>query len=220
MTYRLPTTVSERDDARAVAYLERYFGRPYTGAHFDEWPERAPDRFTADDLVAVSFLSVFVPPMAARELLLTAADRFADLLAAIGPDRDLVEEVDPVGPEWPAWRLYRAVRELGGVGPTIASKLLARKRPRLLPIYDSVVGQVTGSSEQWEPLRQLLRADGGTLHQHLVGLRHQAGVPAHVSPLRIYDVLTWMEGKDQAYRPQTREEQLGADLADPGTPED
>jgi len=35
-----------------------------------------------------------------------------------------------------------------------------------------------------------------------------------VSPLRVYDVVTWMEGKDANLRPTTHEEQLGAELAD------
>jgi len=220
MSYRPPTTVRDRDDVRAVRYLESYFGRPYTGAHFDEWPEQSPDRFTADDLVAVSFLSVFVPPLAARKLLLTEADHFAALLTAVGPDRDLVEEAEHLGPEWPARELHAAVLALPGVGPTITSKLLARKRPRLLPVYDSVVAQVTGSPIQWEPLRQLLRAEDGALHQYLEQLRQRAVVPPHVSALRIYDVLTWMEGKDADYRPQSREEQLGAELAEPETTAD
>jgi Family of unknown function (DUF6308) len=55
---------------------------------------------------------------------------------------------------------------LPGVGSTIASKLLARKRPRLRPIYDSVVATVTNTRAQlWEPLRVALRADDCDLHR-------------------------------------------------------
>lgn len=47
------------------------------------------DRFTADDLVAVTFLSVQVPPRAARAILDTDAEALNTFLRAIGPDRDL-----------------------------------------------------------------------------------------------------------------------------------
>jgi hypothetical protein len=115
--------------------------------------------------------------------------------------------------KWPAWQLYSALRQLRGIGPTIASKLCARKRPRLVPVYDSVVARVTDAYQrQWEPLRlELQRND---LHCRLIDLRTEAGVPEHVSPLRVYDVVTWMEGKDETVL-ATQEEQLGSKLADP-----
>jgi hypothetical protein len=80
------------------------------------------------------------------------------------------------------------------VGATTASKLLARKRPRLRPIYDTVVARVIGSQQIWEPLRTLLCAQP-ELHERLHGLRQQAGLPEAVSPLRVFDVVAWMEGK-------------------------
>lgn len=218
MTYRLPGALSDPDDSStAVRYLRTYYGlddgRRYTGSYFDDWPGNAEDRFTADDLVAVSFLSVFVPPIAARELLAERADHFTQLLSAIGPDHDLVEVSDSIDSSWPVRELYSALRSLHGVGPTIASKLCARKRPRLVPVYDSIVARVTDASQrQWEPLRLELRRND--LHDRLVALRAEAGVGEHVSPLRVYDVVTWMEGKDANLRPGTHEEQLGAELAD------
>jgi len=66
--------------------LRRYFGEPFcgpsaaVGAAFDTWDSTGTrsedvDRFTADDLVAVTFLSVDVPPRAARLLLRDAQRR-------------------------------------------------------------------------------------------------------------------------------------------------
>ncbi|SET22314.1 DUF6308 family protein [Geodermatophilus poikilotrophus] len=219
MTYRLPAALRDPDDSStAVRYLRTYYGlddgRRYTGSYFDDWQGNAEDRFTAEDLVAVSFLSVFLPPLAARELLAERADHFAQLLSAIGPDHDLVEVSDSIDGSWPVRELYTALRRLRGVGPTIASKLCARKRPRLVPVYDSIVARVTDASRrQWEPLRLELRRND--LHDRLVALRAEARVGEHVSPLRIYDVVTWMEGKDANLGPTTREGQLGAELADP-----
>ncbi len=93
-------------------------------------------------------------------------------------------------------RLYAAVRELPGVGPTRASKLLARKRPRLFPIRDEVVGKVLGlEREFWEPLRQALRAQDGALDSRLARLHAEAALPTEVTRLRVFDVLAWSEGK-------------------------
>ncbi len=91
------------------------------------------------------------------------------------------------------------LQTLPSVGPTIASKLLARKRPRLRPIYDSVVAGVTDTRARlWEPLRVALRADDFDLYQRLLRLHAAAGLPAEVSALRVLDVIAWLEGKDQA----------------------
>jgi hypothetical protein len=223
VTYRLPVCLSSGDDARAAGYLRTYYGITdgvgYTGSHFDSWPSNDPDRFTADDLVAVSFLSVFVPPQAARTLLATDARRFAGLLAAVGPDRDLAQEPQALAEDSPPSQLYRAVRKLPGVGRTIATKLVARKRPRLLPIYDSVVARVTQVGDHhWEPVRQALRADAPgrnrSLHEHLLDLGRTAGTAQEVSVLRLFDVITWMEGKANRLEPTTQEERLGAVLAE------
>ncbi len=214
MPYCLPQALQPgADPATAPGYLRTYYGKPYNGSYFDSWPSTDHLRFTADDFVAVSFLSVFVPPMAARQLLDTRADHFARLLEAIGPDTDLRDEQGPIDPHWPVWQLYAELRHLPGIGPTIASKLCARKRPRLVPIYDSVVARVTDCyKRQWEPLRQQLRDNG--LNERLMSLRDEAALPESLSPLRVYDVITWMEGKAQPVR-RTAEEERGDLLADP-----
>ncbi|MCL8026464.1 DUF6308 family protein [Nocardioides bruguierae] len=158
---------------QAASVLACYYGlglhrehKPFTGARFDTWDStgtRADDvnRFTADDLVAVSFLSVEVPPLAAVELLDTRADHFAARLIAVGPDRDLATETEPWAADWPGWLLWTALMGLPGVGATIASKLYARKRPRLRPVYDTVVAKVIGSDNIWEPLRAELQRSPG-----------------------------------------------------------
>jgi hypothetical protein len=203
---RLPLSLQTSDDEGAVEVLQRYYSlgayrdwAPFTGAQFDDWDtthSRICDtnRFTADDLVAVSLLSVDVPPAAAIELLDTGASRFSRLLRELGGDRDLVEETQSWSAEWAGWRLWSELMALPGVGATTASKLLARKRPRLRPIYDSVVATVIESPDIWEPLRKLLN-ERDDLHPRLLRLREQAGLTDAVSALRVFDVLAWMEGK-------------------------
>ncbi|WP_249353577.1 DUF6308 family protein [Rhodococcus sp. USK13] len=133
----------------------RYYGRPYlvedayVGAQFDSWSSTGDrvgeaDRFTADDLVRRVFLSVQVPSKAARAILETEAKALDALLTAIGPDRDLVRRTG-LSPGWPAWDLETALRGRRDVGWTKATKLIARKRSRLYPIWDSVV------SRSWAP---------------------------------------------------------------------
>ncbi len=87
------------------------------------------------------------------------------------------------------------------MGRTKASKLLARKRPALIPIWDSVIGGVTQAGDSfWEPLRQELRADDAALHRRLLRLRDRAGLSPTVTALRVFDVVCWMEGKDRGYK--------------------
>jgi hypothetical protein len=202
---RLPVALSETNDSAAQDLLECYYGTgahahhsPFTGAWFDTWDSTGTraqdvDRFTADDLVAVSFLSVDIAAPAARALLDVEADVFAALLRELGSDRDLVQEKVGWSDDWVGWRLWQKLIALPDVGPTRASKLYARKRPRLRPIYDSVVAKVIGMQSVWEPLRAELQADAG-LHPRLLVLREQAQLPAEVSALRVFDVLAWMEG--------------------------
>jgi hypothetical protein len=205
--FRLPEVLDPARREAAADVLACYYGlgahgahASFTGARFDAWDStgtRALDvnRFTADDVVAVSFLSVFVPPRAAAILIEDPDREFTRLLEAV-PDRDLVEERAPWPADWPGWALHRALLDLDGVGATTASKLLARKRPRLRPIYDSVVAKVTGTEQLWDGLRRTLLAEDW-LHPHLVKLGEASGIPSAVPPLRVFDVLAWMEGTEQ-----------------------
>lgn len=198
-----PRALEADDDSAALHLLSRYY-KPgaYSGARFDTWDStgtRAEDanRFTADDILAVQFLSVSVPPNAVHALLSSRAEHFSLLLTSLGPDRDLVDEAQSLTDDWVGWDVMNGLRDLEGVGQTTASKLLARKRPRLRPIWDSVVTAVTGTwQEQWEPMRLALRENNGELHGRLIRLRRAAGLSPEVSALRVLDVITWMEGKD------------------------
>lgn len=203
----LPPPLTDADDDYAVALLSAYYGRTYlgegcyTGAFFDSWApqnrDATVDRFTADDLVAITFLSVDVQARAARELLVTRADRFSQLLTAVGPDRDLVDEEHPLVADAPILLLEDELRSVTGIGRTKATKLMARKRPRLVPIYDVVVGRVLNTvAVHRDPIREALRADSGSLHTRLHAIRSKAGLPDQISALRVLDVICWMYGKN------------------------
>ncbi|BCN66641.1 hypothetical protein GS491_25160 [Rhodococcus hoagii] len=208
MTIRLPKALVADDDGAAVEVLRRYFTEPLvktgylrSGARWDTWDStgtrgRDTDTFTADDLVAVTMLSVDVSPDGAQILLRERVDEFGELLVAVGPDRDLADEADELTPESPVCRLEAALWTVPSIGRTVASKLIARKRPRLFPIYDRVIGEVLDTKQaHLEPVRTALRADDGALQRRLVSLREQAGLDEAVPALRILTVLAWMQLK-------------------------
>ncbi|MCD7053827.1 DUF6308 family protein [Prescottella equi] len=208
MTIRLPKVLVADDDGAAVEVLRRYFTEPLvktgylrSGARWDTWDStgtrgRDADTFTADDLVAVTMLSVDVSPDGAQILLRERVDEFGELLVAVGPDRDLADEADELTPESPVCRLEAALWTVPSIGRTVASKLIARKRPRLFPIYDRVIGEVLDTKQaHLESVRTALRADDGALQRRLVSLREQAGLDEAVPALRILTVLAWMQLK-------------------------
>jgi hypothetical protein len=191
----------------AGAVVRRYFTpRPagrFTGAHFDrlggggDRPAVA-DEFTADDLIAVSMLSVPVVGDAALEILVHRRNRLSELLRLIPTDTPLsAVPADAIEPGWPAWRLYTALRQIGHIGPTTASKLLARKRPHLVPVYDTVVAAELNLADGrlWQPLHAWLVANEHANDTQLARIRDSAGLGGEISLLRVFDVLTWMVGK-------------------------
>ena len=115
----------------------------------------------------------------------------------MGPDRNLADEASVAESEFrPAWDLWRALSELPGLGPTTVSKLMARKRPHLIPIFDSVINAIVlgGSGVLWSPLHTALTADNRALQKRLLRVRAAAGLDEAVSALRVFDVLAWMDG--------------------------
>ncbi|MFD6080419.1 DUF6308 family protein [Streptomyces hydrogenans] len=193
---------------QAIIDLRRYFGAPlpsggapFTGSRFEhlagggDRPDVA-DRFTAEDLVAVQTLSVTVPASAALDLLEgSLGAQLSGLLQAIPWDIDIVDaEADVLAEGSPADQAWHLLCAQHGVNRVITGKLLARKRPRLLPVYDRVVRCALGRPRPsfWLALHAALRADDRALHRQLLALRQVAEVPETVSALRVCDVVVWM----------------------------
>ncbi|MFJ2960187.1 DUF6308 family protein [Streptomyces sp. NPDC087270] len=190
-----------------VGDLRRYFGigmppgeAPFTGSRFEhlagrgDRPEVA-DRITAEDLVAVQTLSVTVPASVTLDILEGPLGvRLAGLLHAIPRDIDMVDaDALVVADGSPADQAWNLLCEQYGVNWVIAGKVLARKRPRLLPVYDRIVRCAVGRPPSfWLALHAALREDDAALHRQLLELRQVAGVPETVSALRVCDVAVWM----------------------------
>jgi Family of unknown function (DUF6308) len=130
-------------------------GSGLAGRSFSFLGSNPRDAFTADDLLAVSLLDITWRPGAVRDLLENRTELLSELLAAVPADLDLWDatEADLTAID-PLWQALTAVE---GVGTASASKLLARKRPRLCPVTDKVVIQAAGvPGWTWSALRALL----------------------------------------------------------------
>ncbi|MDP9389469.1 MAG: DUF6308 family protein [Actinomycetota bacterium] len=164
-------------------------GQPlYTGARFEQFADGAnPNTFTASDVVAVSMLSVTVPPRAAIRLVSDGAAN--EWLRAI-PTDELIWTVEPsVLHEGSAsWELWHFLRNLEDVGRVTAGKLMAAKRPQLIPIYDQHVGAALRPPRRafWLAMRRSIE----DAHDLVEAAVKAAGVD--VSPLRAVDIVVWM----------------------------
>lgn len=205
---------SVRGDERptSVADLQRYFREdgPATELFTGRWFERfgaggdAPDVanvMTAADVLALSHLGISERlSELAMAVLSEHAERISGLLSAI-PIVALheVSEADypaMLGEQSQAWGLWEILRTCAGVDRWVmASKLLARKRPHLLPVYDSVVKeQLGGTNQVWKCLWLWFQADTSRAAA-VEELRAEAGGIEDISLLRCLDVVLWMRGR-------------------------
>lgn len=207
-----------RDEDVAAGLVRAYFaddpatGRPrYSGSYFErlggggDRPEVAY-QLTAEDLLAVSMLSVSVVRYYALHVLDYRGREISGLLARIPLGVTLADDeagglVAEGGPAWDLWHLLRHVRprprDRNTLGPVAAGKLLARKRPQLIPVYDSHVKKVlqrrSNDQSWWRDLRCQLRKDPALVRElEAVRTRAEAG---HLSLLRTFDIMCWMSGR-------------------------
>lgn len=189
--------------------LKRYFAvdgdKPqFTGSQFDrlfagdDW-QTAPNAFECCDLVAVKTLDVEVPAHASLQLLGNYGDarsRLAELLSSIelratlesADGRDLLYDDESA-----IWRSWRLLREFEGVGDATAAKLLARKRPHLVPISDSVVRGVAGrGTSWWRCVARYFESEERV--DRLRGAR-DAAAPSALPLARVLDIAVWMQAR-------------------------
>lgn len=210
-----PEVVVSCDTDAALKDLREYYAVDgeqlplYTGSRFEAMAamNADPNALGPEDVVAVSMLSVNVPAKAAIRVLDRDAAAVRQLLGQIPHDLDLVDAdpqlLDSDSPAGRLWQLLRGGRD--GLGPTTTSKLLAAKRPRLLPIWDSFVHSATGldTVNYWTKFRFVLNDDQRRLWKWLGELRSLAtNVPQSISELRMLDVLLWMSVRSAARTPE------------------
>jgi hypothetical protein len=209
--------VELRDENVAVGLVKRYFEddpatglAEYSGAYFErlggggDRPEVAY-QITAEDLLAVSMLSVPVVRYYALHVLDYRGREISGLLAQIPLGVTLADDeaehlITEGGPAWKLWELLRDIKprpqDKKHLGPVAAGKLLARKRPQLLPVYDSHVKQVLrrprNDQTWWSDLRCELTKDDALVRE-LETVRARAGA-GQLSLLRTFDIMCWMFG--------------------------
>ena len=160
--------------------------QPFAGKTFDSLGRNPPDEITSDDLFAVTLLDVRWPPLAVRFLLADQAPRASELLSMIDSDKDLLDNDADLEQASPMWKL---LCDLPGVADTRASKLLARKRSRLIPITDSVVVSAVGTKGTTRATLQYCFRDE-QFRRIVTALRPKSA--ADISLLRVFDVAMWM----------------------------
>ncbi|WP_083649852.1 DUF6308 family protein [Amycolatopsis sp. CB00013] len=186
--------------------LRRYFnedattGRLYTGRGFERLEgggdlPHVRNCITSADVLALSYLSITHRlPDVAFDTMVTYADDIARLLAELPVDIDIHEAAWRVyATTSPAAELHALLRRCGGTNRWVtANKLLARKRPRLLPVYDSRVERLLGAPNSfWECLWTWFDGDPQRV-DGLRSLRDEASGIEDISLLRCLDVVLWM----------------------------
>ena len=188
---------AHQDEARSL--LEKYFDRSktrdgYTGRYFEYFSERSsPSHLDANDVAACATLSVALPGRVVTALF-EQAEQIDRLLSQV-PGRDVklweVRE-DELDDAAPLARLYALLRATPGVGKVTASKLLACKRPHLVPVRDKVVERLLGAGATWwRPWRDVVAKQ--ELRDTVERVTPTA-VPSETSILRRLDVILWMTG--------------------------
>ena len=185
------------DRPQAVRDLRSYFEHN-TGRYFEHYSSLGdPMRFDANDFAAVATLSVPLEGRTVAELT-ERTDELAGLLARL-PARSATVWASPPSQTDAATELYDALRGVHGLGYVRTSKLLASKRPHLIPIRDSVTETLLGTGPRWWWMFEQALGDASVRQ----GLREVAGeagssVPESISILRTVDVLLWKLGTRQS----------------------
>lgn len=179
--------------------LAKYFGgnpnEEFTGRWFEKFAAMGdPNCFGPSDVLAIEALSVELPTESAAKLLILEADQFNGWLEQVPADKDLWEvDRSVVGLGSAADHLHKALVDLDGVGWVTAGKLVAAKRPRLIPILDKEVKKIL------QPPKQEFWV---TMHDQLSDEKRRSliaevcnNAPDNVSLLRRIDVALWMHVK-------------------------
>ncbi len=200
----------------APCLLEAFFDQegPFAATTFDALGMNPPEEMTTDDLLAVTLLDVRFLPRAVRTLLTEGRSVLRSHLEAIDPSVDIWEanRGNNQGIFDRALEAWEYLRTLPGVDTVIAGKVLARKRPRLIPIVDSVVtGIIDGPRHQyWELFSQYL---GDQSRRDSVEQLRPQTLSDGISTLRVLDVLIWMTGS-QSDNARTARRACGYEVTD------
>lgn len=171
----------------------------FTGSLWDPAIERRigpAERNTIDveDLYSPTLLSAPIRGSAGQAIL-ERADTITGLLRDVDHDVELWHPDDAKVTEAleRAQRLVNELESVAHVGPTRASKLVAAKRPRLVPIWDSQVSKALGAGQMtWQQYWTAWRHGITPAIDELRSIARDVGHP-ELSPLRTIDIIIWMD---------------------------
>ena len=175
-------------DPRTAAAVQRFYdpATQFAGNTFLSLAPNDPQAIGPADLLAVSLLTVAPGAVAVRTLLPggSLADQVSELLATIPTCTPLWDATDLDLTR--ASTLWTLLNTTVGVKSTIAGKIMARKRPGLIPIIDSVVanGLACTPGTYWTTFRRVLQSPA--LRMRVAALKPDQPV------LRVLDTVMWM----------------------------
>jgi len=178
-----------------------YFQNPgFAGMTFSDLGRNPAGEIVADDLLAVCLLDITWRPQVVRVLLVSRRQELSRQLAAIPRDVDLWDAPDDAMVKIDL--MWEALTSIEGIGTASATKLLARKRPRICPISDNlVIKAVDVPGRTWDVLRCLLQDPAARAEVEALRPPEAAGA----SLLRILDVALWVSHSKSAAALEVRE---------------
>lgn len=205
---RLAQLFEPSGHGEAVDLLKDYYrpisqGGRFEGSEFDclaggSLSDNNPNHLTPEDLIAVQLLDVRMSPHVIADLLITDARKCDCFLAKIPVDLAFEDPkaVELFSDNGIVEQAYHELHDVKGIGETTATKILARKRPRLVPIIDSAVRRSLGRKRAhiWRPLQFWIQDENQARVPELERIRSDAELPNSLSILRVFDVLAWRVG--------------------------
>lgn len=194
-------------------WLVRDYINGFRGARFDSLAGHTPaDAITEGDLNAVRALSIRFPRAFAQDLERDDVRRhMREILIQIPVDAVLEDlacsEFDQLlGPEsaaWKAWlELADCLRTARARAPLVgASKLLAVKRMRLIPLEDSYVRSSLRTSRRdiWKVIHCIVRDP--QVCESLSRVRDDVPAASDLTLHRTLDIITWRKHQGHCCRP-------------------
>jgi hypothetical protein len=217
----LDVPASLLDRGTALDLLSRYLKHDgagqfeYAGAGFDPRPGEtnlgSPNVIDDSDVLSLTLLSIRLDGHHVLEITRYRRAEISQLLADVPTDIHIEHAAarQLLQPDAAAWQLWELLREIGkadtapSLGPVAAGKLLARKRPNLIPIADSHTARAfvrtapRRDKRWWDNVHAAAvestvpACQTTSLWRYLESLKSELGA-AHLPTLRVLDILAWM----------------------------
>src|SRR4051812_8953030 len=143
----------------AAQLIDEYYDAdgPFAGASFESIGANDETRIGTDDLLALTFLDVAVHPRGVRQILGSRAEEIHAHLSDIASEVPLWEADDGLLDR--AGALWSLLCEVPSIDAVKAGKLLARKRPHLIPVVDKWVQTALAApaGSYWKSIRAALQ---------------------------------------------------------------